>query len=470
MIMKEVFMPQEDRRERAILSSMIVRYDVFPQMCQYLTVEDFYNPLYRQIFTILLSFYRRGNRVDDNELSLAFHSAKIEDAASLVVQLKSEYCLTSQHQDHAQALKNASNLRAIISHSQGLIAASTQLGADSDDIANLMSECAYKVKSNGMSKEIESAKEISKNFTEHGSFKDTVEWMLLRKSNMLPPYQGVSSGYPILDKTFGYFKKAALYYIGARTSMGKTTFMLNLIANHMTRPTTPVGVFSLEMPKHQIYSKLLCMFSDTAYWRFEDVEIYEENIDRLYATDQMFIDLPLYITAPSSITINQLCVDAQRMVDQHGVKIIYIDYLTRIRPNGKFTSKHLEIDAVSKALQTLARQLDIPIVCLAQLNRASSNGTAEMRPKLSDFRESGSIEEDCDGAILLHRPEYYDKTDTNLKGKIEVIVAKNRIRGKLCKIDYFCDSAKSERYEELPLVSHQVQEANKRTWSAFGDS
>lgn len=200
----------------------------------------------------------------------------------------------------------------------------------------------------------------------------------MRKSNLLPAYDGVTSGYDILDKTFGFFRKAALYYIGARTSMGKTTFMLNLIANQMAK-RIPIGVFSLEMPSEQIVPKIMCIFSEVNYRMYEDVELYEEKIARLCETRKMFKDQPLYISAPSSITINQLCVEAQRMVDHHGVKIIYIDYLTRIRSSGKFTSKHLEIDAISKALQSLARQLDVPIICLAQLNRASSNGTAEHR-------------------------------------------------------------------------------------------
>jgi len=465
--MKEVFMPQEDRKERAILSTMLARQDVFPQMCQFLTVEDFYNPVYKTIFTCLLGFYRRGYKVDMNDLTLACHSAKIEDAANLVASIKKEYSIAFVHQDYAQALKNASNLRAIISHSQGLITASTQLEADSADVANLMSECAYKVKSNGISNGMRSVTEILDDFSDQGSFEQHLEWMLMRKSNLLPAYDGVTSGYDILDKTFGFFRKAALYYIGARTSMGKTTFMLNLIANQMAK-RIPIGVFSLEMPSEQIVPKIMCIFSEVNYRMYEDVELYEEKIARLCETRKMFKDQPLYISAPSSITINQLCVEAQRMVDHHGVKIIYIDYLTRIRSSGKFTSKHLEIDAISKALQSLARQLDVPIICLAQLNRASSNGTAEHRPKLSDFRESGSIEEDCDGAILLHRPEYYDRTDAALKGKVEVIVAKNRIRGKVCKIDYFCDSARSERYEEVD-VERKIQEANERNKAPFNE-
>ncbi len=239
--------------------------------------------------------------------------------------------------------------------------------------------------------------------------------------------------------------------------MGKTTFILNLMKNmSLYQKKTKIGFFSLEMPATTIFTKLLCLFCDIKFSKFEDGLCTSEEKDRVINQIQKMKDLPLYLDDPSGIKLSQLRSRAKRMLYNFGIEILFIDYLTLIRSDEKFNNKHLEVDAISKGLQTLAKELNIPIVVLAQLNRASVKKEKPF-PSLADFRESGSIEEDADGCILLHRPEYYDPN--NQPGIIKVYVAKNRLRGKVCIHDFHCNSH-SEVYHELNSVEEDLHKIN----------
>jgi replicative DNA helicase len=156
-----------------------------------------------------------------------------------------------------------------------------------------------------------------------------------------------------------------------------------------------------------------------------------------------------------------LTARAKRMKKSHDIEILFIDYLTLIKSDSRHATKHMQVDEVSKGLQSLAKALKIPVVCLAQLNRASTGKDGDV-PTLTSFRESGSIEEDADGCLLIHRPDYYNPTAK--PGYVELIIAKNRIMGTLKKIDYSCNFSVSDRYFEcLPLeedVKRMVEENN----------
>lgn len=450
---EKLTLPANEIKERAILAAMIERQDAFNALCQQLHTEDFTNPNLCKFFSILLEFYKEDRFVDHQELIAKCQERHIRDAPSFVMSIANQYYIGMQYEDHAEDLQDMTARRNIIHLCQNVMHESCENEVKGIDIAATMIQKLYDIQSSGISRDIKTVKAVLEDFSDGRTFKENLIWMLDRKSNLLPPYEGTPCRYPQLDQTLGYFKKGGLYYIGGRTSMGKTTFMLNLIANQMRYPPIPVGIFSLEMSAPQITSKLLCMFSDVRYWKYEDVDLLPENLDRIFAAEEMFKKFPIYIQDPPAININQLAIGAQKMIDQHGIKILYIDYLTRIKAVGKYGSKHLEVDSISKALQTLARQLDIPIVCLCQLNRGVT-GRQDPTPSLSDFRESGSIEEDCDGAILLHRPEYYNPIEK--VGIVEVHVAKNRIRGIIKKIQFNCNKKVSERYVELLSIEEDM--------------
>lgn len=298
----------------------------------------------------------------------------------------------------------------------------------------------------------------------HPDFIKDLEHRIMCHEKGIPVYEGVSSGYDQLDYALGSFAKGCIYYIGGRTSMGKTTFLLNLMRN-MAAKGTSVGFFSLEMPGKTIFEKFAALEAEVRYPWIQDGRIYPDQMQRIEAAHNRIVNLPVFIEAPSSLDIKSLCYRARRMKLQHGIEVLFIDYLTRITVENRKQSKHLQVDEISKALQSLAKELDIPVICLAQLNRATAKKDRESnKPCLSDFRESGSIEEDADACILLHRPEYYKEGDKT--GMVEVIVAKNRLRGIVKTIPFVCRTVISERYREASEIEieewkQEVEEKKK---------
>lgn len=452
----EITLPHDPIKERAVIATLIKREDIFPRLCQKLEAEDFLNLDYQRIFCAIVSFYRAGKSVDLTDLINACQANGVSDAFFMINELRNEYSFAYHHDDYIDELKKKSLARSLIMLGQHVTSVACLPDTDPLQIGADAIKKIYQLQGKGMSRETKSFHENNKNFEMNMPFVEHFDWMNNQVANGMSPYIGVPCRYPILDETFGYFKKGCLYYVGARTSMGKTTFALNLICNQIRAPAMRVGMFSLEMTRQQIHSKLICLFSDIPYWKFEDVRLNDEQKARVCESSRILDTIPFFCNDNGSLTVEQLAIEAQRMVDQHKIEILYVDYLTRLRAGGKFSSKHLEVDTISKTLQRLAKELNIPIVCLCQLNRGSLN-RASSRPSLSDFRESGSIEEDCDGAILIHRPEYYVSTEK--PGMIEIIVAKNRLRGILKTVDFQCDKNISERYWEADPLKVVVQRA-----------
>ncbi len=297
-----------------------------------------------------------------------------------------------------------------------------------------------------------SSNDLIESYSKHGSFVQDLQWRQKRFQMGLPTFEGVETGFKKLDKTLGSLQNSCIYYVGARTSMGKTTFLINLIRNMVGK--YKIGFFSLEMPADKILAKLICMHIGVKYSRFEEGNFTAEEYERFLSVLPAFQSFEFYQDDQGGLSIEKLYARAKRMKYAHHIDVLFIDHLSQISTSSKHPNMHSKINEISKNLQTLAKELKIPVVCLCQLNREVTSRTSN-RPQLSDFRESGSIEEDADACILLHRPEYYDK---DIKpGQIEVIVAKNRILGDIRTIDFSCNYSQSDRYFESEPIETLVK-------------
>jgi replicative DNA helicase len=355
-------------------------------------------------------------------------------------------------------IKNLSSLRQIIKVCKdGLMQASLP-DADSDKIIDEIQQRLILAQGQD-SKSAIKIKAVLDDYARGMDFHTHLDWMIEQRRFGKPTYEGISSGYPILDEALGFFRNGCIYYIGARTSMGKTTFILNLLHNMKNHN---VGVFSLEMSAPIITAKLLCIAADVRYSLYEDGCLFPEKVDRLREVATNYSDKEIYIEEGGGLTINQLRSRAKRMKSTYGIEVLFIDYLTLINGNSAKSNNHLQVNEVSKGLQALAKELNIPIICLAQLNRQSAKDSMKenTKPSLTDFRESGSIEEDADACIMLHRADYYKKDAK--PGYIEVIVAKNRLRGIIKTIDFSCDYLNSDRYSECRPIEEEMKEAREQ--------
>lgn len=441
----QVNLPQDLKLEVFCLGAIISSINAANEAFSLLDESDFFNPDHKKIFTLMKSSY--SDEAGCNLYTMSHKMDKEEGnySKSYLLYLEGNAWSGMPYDEYFQQVKNLASLRKSCFAAQELLINACLPNASYDEV---IGEHQNKLlKTMGINFSTLTANHLYNDYKNNMSFVDYALWKRDRFHRGLPTYEGVRCHFPLLDKTLGSFQNGGLYYIGARTSMGKTTLILNLISNMMKH--NRVGIFSLEMDAQMIFEKLLCIFCDIKYSDFSQGNFPDEHLERIKSMEPFLKKDCIFIEDEQSLPLSKLIARAKRMKKTNNIEILFIDYLTLIRSDTKYPTKHMQVDEVSKGLQSLAKVLKIPVVCLAQLNRASI-GNEDSRPTLAHFRESGSIEEDADGCILIHRPEYYNK---NTKpGQVELIVAKNRIMGTLKTIDYSCDYTISDRYHEsLPL-------------------
>ena len=244
---------------------------------------------------------------------------------------------------------------------------------------------------------------------------------------------GVSTGYYKLDDITSGWQASDLVIIAGRPAMGKTSFALSMAKNIAADLKVPMAFFSLEMSNVQLVNRLISNACEIQGSKILNGQLQRDEWERLDKRINNLLGAPLYIDDTPGLSVFELRTKARRLVREHGVKLIMIDYLQLMNANGmRFSSRQEEVSTISRSLKGLAKELDIPILALSQLNRGveSREGLEGKRPQLSDLRESGAIEQDADMVIFVHRPEYYhiyqDDNGRDLHGMAQIIIAKHR--------------------------------------------
>ena len=234
---------------------------------------------------------------------------------------------------------------------------------------------------------------------------------------------GLATDYYYFDDMTGGLQPGELIIIAARPSMGKTTFALNLterVSNH----GAGIAFFSLEMSNQQVIQNMLCNRSQIDGSAMRKGRITDQQYKRLQEEAAKLYETPIFVDDTPGISITQLRAKARRLKQKHGISMICVDYLQLMTGGGRFESRQQEISAISRGLKSIARELSVPVIALSQLNRDVENRD-DHRPRMSDLRESGAIEQDADVIILLHRDDYFKPTEENA-GLAQVIIAKQR--------------------------------------------
>lgn len=252
-------------------------------------------------------------------------------------------------------------------------------------------------------------------------------------ANRAEGLSGLPSGYHDLDAMTSGWQPTDLVIIAARPAMGKTAFALSMVKNMAVNYKIPVGMFSLEMSNLQLVNRLLQNVCEIPGEKVKNGRLSPDEWMQLTTKIQELEGAPIYVDDTPSLSVFELRTKARRLVREHGVKILMIDYLQLMNASGmQFGSREQEVSNISRSLKGLAKELNIPILALSQLNRGveSRQGGQGSRPQLSDLRESGAIEQDADMVLFIHRPEYYkqyeDEKGNNLRGLAEIIIAKHR--------------------------------------------
>ncbi len=238
---------------------------------------------------------------------------------------------------------------------------------------------------------------------------------------------GLATGFFELDDLTCGLQKGEMIVIAGRPSMGKTSLALNIAEHIGARDKIPVAIFSLEMGKQQLAERFLCSISELDSQRVRKGLLGEDDYAKLVEACGQLSDAPIYIDDTSTLTPLELRAKARRLKSMHDIKCIIVDYLQLMHLGGRVESRQQEITTISRYIKGLARELEVPVVVLSQLNRAAE-GREGHRPRMSDLRESGSIEQDADVVMLLHREDYYHRGEREYvpDNTAELIIAKQR--------------------------------------------
>jgi replicative DNA helicase len=232
------------------------------------------------------------------------------------------------------------------------------------------------------------------------------------------------TGFIELDDLMSGLQKGDFIVVAGRPSMGKTALGLNIAEHMAANDHRPVAFFSMEMSKEQVVQRLICGRARVDSHRFRKRMLSQEDAQKLEAMCEDLATVPLFVDDTPGMTVLELRAKARRLKQQFDIAAVFVDYLQLMyTPNAE--SRQQEISVISRGLKSLGRELGIPVVTMAQLNR-QAEGREGHRPRMSDLRESGAIEQDADVILLIHREEYYKKDDASVKNQAEIIVAKQR--------------------------------------------
>lgn len=426
--------PHNIEAEQSVLGSLMLDKDAIIKIADLVRVGDFYKDDHNVIYETMLALYEEREPID--VLSL---SGKLEDnkklkqvgGSSYLASLVNAVPSASNIAHYAKVVQRKATLRRLIATASEIV----ELGYnESEDIEKILDKAEQKMFS-------VSQKYIKQDFIPIKSILESAFNRIDELHKGGGKFRGVPIGFPDLDNILAGLQKSDLIILAARPSIGKTTFALDIARNIATRNKVPVGIFSLEMSSDQLVDRMIAAQSGVDLWRLRTGQLKSEgeNNDFQKIGEAMGVlgDVPIYIDDAASANIMEMRTMARRLQAEHNLGVIIIDYL-QLMEGRSGENRVQEISEISRALKQLARELNIPILALSQLSRAVESRSPQI-PKLSDLRESGSIEQDADVVLFLYR-EDREKPDTPNKNIVEVIIAKHR-NGPIGKASLYFDEA-----------------------------
>ena len=422
--------PQAPELEASVIGALMIEKDAFSSITDLLRPESFYSDQHRHIFEAIQALSAKDAPIDvlsvAEQLKLA---GKLELAGGVIYlsDLTRRVASAAHIRYHAQIIAQKATAR-------DLITAACQIeekGYDETlDVDELVEEATAKI--------FEISQRAQKRDVTHIYPVITEAFDRMRKASENDGnISGIPSGFTELDKITSGWQKSDLVIIAARPAMGKTAFVLSMAKNIAVDVNIPVAIFSLEMSNVQLVNRLIMNVCEIEGNKIRNGRLTKAEWDKLDNTIGVLQTAPIYVDDTPGLSVFELQSKARKLVKEHNIQMIIIDYLQLMNANGmSFGSREQEVSIISRNLKGLAKELDIPVIALSQLSRAvekrdSSNSNVDgKKPLLSDLRESGAIEQDADMVCFIHRPEYYklydDGNGKDLRGLGQIIVAKHR--------------------------------------------
>ncbi|MBR7154686.1 MAG: replicative DNA helicase [Paludibacteraceae bacterium] len=419
--------PQAQELEDSVLGALMIEKDAYSTVADLLRPEVFYKDQNRVVFEAIRELAAKDQPIDIMTVGEKLKSqGTLEKAGGVVylADLTRRVASTAHLRYHAEVIAKKATARDVIA----LAAQIEEMGFDeTQDIDELMQTAEAGIF------EI-SQRSQKRDVTQIDPVIEEAFRRMEKAAKNTGSISGIPSGFHALDKITSGWQSPDLVIIAARPAMGKTAFVLSMAKHMAVDREIPTAVFSLEMSNVQLVNRLIMNVCELEGEKIKTGKMSRDDTKRLNTKINIMKGKPLYLDDTPSLSIFELRSKARKLVREHGVKIIIIDYLQLMNAQGtSFGSREQEVSIISRGLKGLAKELDIPIIALSQLNRGveARQGVEGKTPQLADLRESGAIEQDADLVCFIHRPEYYhlyndDKTGKDLRGLAQIIVAKHR--------------------------------------------
>ena len=419
-----VAMPYNMEAEQSVLGSILLNPACIADVLIHIKSDAFYIPMHQEIFFSMQSMFTSNNAAID-PVTIADALAKsgsvnLAEAKKYLFELSQIVPSAANVEKYAQIVKEQYYLRKLITVSQDIIDQASAGGADASQLLENAEQQIYDIRQGKTANGPEQLAKVIENVYE--KFKE------LTGENK-EQYKGIPTGFGLLDKYTTGLNRSDFILIGARPAMGKTSFALNLAQNVAIGAKKKCVFFSLEMTKEQLAERLLASMSGVSSQKFRTGEMSDDEWIRVGNIAGQLNDVQLYLDDTSAITVPEIKSRVRRL---NNVDCVMIDYLGLISSATRKENRVQEVSEITRQLKMMAKDLNVPVICCAQLSRGTEGRGKSHRPQLSDLRESGSIEQDADIVMFLYSEDYYrgevdaDKQDEIDDSLTELIVAKNR--------------------------------------------
>lgn len=409
--------PQSAEAERSVLGSMLRDNGVIGDVVQIVRKDNFYADAHQKIFQAIVSLYDRGHPADMVVLAELLKEQKlIEDIGGYgyLAELWDAAPTAANAEYYARIVRNKALIRHLIHASNEILRDAYDQASPADELLDQAESKIFEIAEQGIT---------SQTVTLADALKEAYDRIDARQQHDQVSISGLPTGFIDLDEKTAGLQNSELIIIAARPSCGKTAFALGLARHVAVEEGHPVFVASLEQSRIELTERLLCCQACVDSHKLRKGHLSSEDMQKLIAAGGILQQAKIFIDDTPGLGMLKIAANARRLKLRHGIRLVIIDYLQLIEPDNRRDSRQEQVSHISRRLKFLARELKLPVVALAQVNRTSED-RQDHKPRLADLRESGSLEQDADTVMILHRPEMYEPGQR--EGVIEVNIAKQR--------------------------------------------
>jgi replicative DNA helicase len=411
-------LPHNLEAERSVLGAILIHNDAINSAAQIVDSKDFFRDAHRRIWDKMVALSERSLPIDYVTLKEELgRSGELEEVGgpAYITALVDGVPRSTNVEQYARIVKEKAVLRSLIFSANRIISSAYDEEEDPDTLLDGAERAIFEIAEGRIRQGFVPLRDLV-----HSSFA-TIEKLQQHKGMVT----GVPTGFVDLDEMTSGLQPSDMVIVAARPSMGKTSFVLNVAQHVGTTTDMTVGFFSLEMSKEQLFMRMLTSEARIDAHRFRSGYLGEKDYSKLSQAMGKLADSRVYIDDTASIGVLEMRAKCRRLMAEAGLHLVIVDYIQLMQGRGRFESRQQELSAISRSMKGLAKELNVPIICLSQLSRAPES-RSDHRPQLSDLRESGALEQDADVVMFIYREDQYEKGDETNQGVAEIIVGKQR--------------------------------------------